>query len=424
MNVYAVKRLTPSNQIIDVRVPASKSILNRAMLLAALSQGVVRLECGAFSADTRAFLRCLNAVGIQTEQDGEGVTVHGCGGDIPNKTARLNVESAGTAARFLTVALAFCGGDYTLDSSEQMRKRPMKELLDLLQTLGVCVEYLQEEGKFPFRLTSTGITAKSAAVDTEKSSQYASAILLSASALSFPFTLTLTGARTRGSYVQITLDMLDAFHVPYARNGNDVTVFPAQGAPNEVSIEPDLSGACYFYALSLLFRTKVRVYGVRSTCMQGDKKFLSILEEKGVRFTDTEKGLLADGSGVSSFSGFNVDMRDFSDQALTLSAIAPFATSPTVILNVGHIRLQECDRINAICENLNALGIPTTSNGNDVFITPAQIQGGTVRTFDDHRVAMAFALIGLKTGNVVIENPECCRKTFDTYFEILDKLTK
>ncbi len=421
--LYPVKKFNRSDTV-AVSVPASKSITNRALLLAALSRGNVSLTGGALSDDTRAFFNCLLSLGIRAElKDGE-LLVCGCGGDIPRKKARIDVASAGTAARFLTVALAFCGGEYTMDASEQMRRRPMKEILDVLREAGVQIECLREADHFPFRLRSGGITASSMTVDTEKSSQYASAVLMAAGAIGHPFSLRLTGTRTHGSYIGITLRLLQAFNVPFERNGDVIAVYPSRNPPAHYAIEPDVSGACYFYALSLLFRTRVLVRGVRQDSMQGDMKFLALLKEKGVVFTQTEEGLLADGSGVASYDGFDADMKDFSDQALTVAALAPFATGETRIRNVGHIRLQECDRMRAIAENLNALGVPAEIRGDDVVIRPAPVRGGLVRTFSDHRVAMAFTLIGLKTGNVTIENPACCKKTFENYFELIDGLTK
>ena len=156
---------------------------------------------------------------------------------------------------------------------------------------------------------------------------------------------------------------------------------------------------------------------------EGDKKFLSLLAARGVLFSDSEEGLLADGRNVTSFRGFEEDMRDYSDQALTVAALAPFADSPTRLTGLKHIRRQECDRLHAIAHNLSTLGVPVREEEDGVVITPAPVRGGTVETFGDHRVAMAFSLIGLKTGNIAIENPSCCKKTFDNYFQLLDELT-
>ena len=158
--------------------------------------------------------------------------------------------------------------------------------------------------------------------------------------------------------------------------------------------------------------------------LQGDTRFLSLLEDAGVLLESNPEGILADGSSIENFCGFDLNMQEFSDQALTVAALAPFASSPTRIRGIAHIRKQECDRINAIVENLTALGVPSSATEDEIYIEPAPVRGGTVKSFGDHRVAMAFALIGLKTGNLFIENPSCVRKTFDNYFEILDELTR
>ena len=424
MNSYTPKIYRAHEKGICVNAPASKSITNRAFLLAALSSKTVRLTGGALGEDTRAFAECLQALGIRIDEEENAFTVYGCGGDIPVKNAALNVRSAGTAARFLTVALAFCGGDYTLDSSEQMRKRPMKELLDLLRGAGVSVTCLREQDRFPFRLRSQGFQADCVTVNTDKSSQFASALLLSAGVRKKPLTVALTGARTQGSYLGITLNMLKAFHIPFQKKDNAITVFPAQDPPAEYAIEPDVSGACYFYALSLLCGETVTVAGVRQNSMQGDMQFLELLKEKGVRFFQTPQGLTADGSEISSYTGFDAVFTDFSDQTMTAAVLAAFAETPSVLRKVGHIRLQECDRIAAICENLNALGARAYSDGENIFITPAPPHIGKVDPHGDHRVAMAFALAGLKTGFVTVEDPLCCRKTFENYFDILEEITR
>lgn len=418
-----LNKFKPTSDILKVSVPASKSILNRALILAALSRGTVKIHCGTFAEDTRAALNCLSALGIKTEILPDCILVHGCGGDIPVKNAQLNVMSAGTAARFFTVALAFCGGDYRITSSEQMQKRPM-EVLNLLEACGVRLEFEKEKYHFPFRMISDGISAEALTIDTDLSTQYASGILLAAGARSAPLRLELTGKRTSGSYINITLKMLKDFGIRWERSGDMVTVFPQTAPPEEYTVEPDVSGACYFYSLALLFSTRVLVKSVKSDSVQGDIKFLRLLKDRGVTFTDTPEGLLADGRTVKEFEGFDEDMRDFSDQTLTAAAIAPFASTPTVLRNIGHIRMQECDRVNAVCENLTALGVSAISNGNNIYITPSPVKAGTVKTFRDHRVAMAFALTALKTGNVTIENPLCCKKTFENYFEIMQSLNQ
>ena len=423
MNIYNVKKFTRNDSVIEVSVPASKSILNRALVLSAFSEGKIKLVCGSFAQDTRVLFGCLASLGIRTETDAESVTVYGCGGKIPVRQSNLYVGSAGTAARFLTVMLAFCGGEYYFTSSEQMEKRPM-DVLHLLEGYGVEFEFSGEPYHFPFFMKSKGIEADEMTVDTDKSTQYASGILLAAAIGKKPFSLTLTGTRTQGSYIGLTLDLLNSFGVKTEQTSNSVKVYPAPPFLSSYTVEPDLSGACYFYALALLLQTKVLVRRVHENSRQGDARFLQLLKEKGVQFTPQKNGLLADGSNVANYTGFDVDMEDFSDQTLTVAVLAAFAATPSRLFGIGHIRLQECDRIAAVCNNLTALGVPASFDGKNLSISPAPVRGGTVKTYEDHRVAMAFALMGLKTGNIGIENPDCCKKTFENYFEIITELTK
>ena len=422
MERYFVKQFKPHDFAVDV--PASKSIFNRALLLAALGTGDVQLACGAYDADdTTALLDCLTRLGTRIERTNAGLLVRGCGGNFPVRRAELNVRSAGTAARFLVTALAFTGGEYLFTASEQMKKRPM-DVLSVLSKAGVLFEFLERPGHFPFRMHSAGIRADELSVDTDLSTQYASGILLSAACLR-PLTLHLTGSRTQGSYIEMTLELLRAFGAAVQRSGDSIVVRPAPGPmPARFEVESDLSAACYFYAMALLFGIRVLVRHIRFETLQGDVRFLQLLQQKGVRFCDTQEGLLADGSGISSFTGFDVCMRDYSDQALTLAALAPFATSPTRITGIGHTRRQECDRIHAIAANLQALGVPASEETDGVVIHPAAVHRGTVCTFGDHRVAMAFTLTGLKAGGIEIDDPRCCAKTFAGYFDAIDAITQ
>lgn len=409
---------------VTVEVPGSKSVTNRALMLAALSDGVCRLSGVLFSDDSRAFLDCLEKLGFALEID-EGkkiVSVTGMGGVIPNPKAEINVRSAGTAARFLTVMLAFAGGEYTLRSSEQMEKRPMEPLLTELRRAGAEIICLKNEGCFPFVLRSDGITASKVSIDTEVSSQFASAILMSATLCKGGLTVKLTGNRTEGAYVKITAEMLKQFGVRYEKNGADYFVYGEQKYRlKEYEIEPDFSAAGYFFAAGALLNKKITVKGMRSSAMQGDKKLLGVLSDMGAVIEETEEGISVCGQGI--LHGISVDMNDFSDQALTLAAIAPFCDGPVEICGIGHIRKQECDRIHAMAVNLAAMGVKFDERQDGIRIYPCRdLKEARIRTFNDHRVAMAFAVAGLKTGNITIENPMCCKKTFENYFTVLKEL--
>lgn len=417
-----LKQYKPSMTEQTFRVPASKSLLNRALVLAAFSDRNVSLRCGSLSEDTRAMLSCLRALGIGCEETDYGIIIHGCNARPPVKNAEIDVKSAGTAARFLPVALAFCGGDYRFLSSAQMSARPM-EILALLESKGARFEWLGNEYSFPFRMFSDGLpNGNDFTVDTSVSTQYASGILLAAPFKAQPLSITLTGNRTDGGYIAMTLDLLEQFGARRQRRGDTITVLPGLHAPAAFDVEADVSGACYFFALALLFSLCVHVRGVRLDGTQSDVKFLRLLESKGVVFTQTDDGLTGDARNVKSFTGFDADFGDFSDQTLTAAALAPFASSPSHLRNVEHIRKQECDRVHAAVKNVNALGGVARTDGETITIYPVPLKGGTVETFGDHRVAMSFALAALKTGNTTVDDPACCKKTFENYFDLIASL--
>ncbi len=426
MNEYYVKKLDPVKSI-EVQVPGSKSITNRALLLAALSDHNCHLRGVLFSDDSRAFLDSLERLGFQVEADEEkkDVWIQGTGGRIPNAKASIDVRSAGTAARFLTVMLALAGGEYEITASPQMCRRPMQPLLDILKEANVKFEFKNEEDHFPFIMRSEKVSLREVTVDTKISSQFASALLMAGVLLEEGLKLTLSGDRAEGSYVKMTIAMMKQFGIQIHREGNrcDVPYTPSFGI-SEYQIEPDVSGACYFYAMAPLLNTDVIVNGVHEDSLQGDIKFLNLLQDMGCGLVDTERGIQIQGRELASYPGMDISMKDFSDQTMTMAALAPFAASPTVIRNVGHIRFQESDRIKAILTELERMGIQCREapEADGICIMPGEIKECRVETYEDHRMAMAFTLIGLKTGKIVIKDPECCKKTFENYFDLIEEL--
>lgn len=423
--IYQVTKLKDDQEIV-VFVPGSKSITNRALMLAALSNGVCRLTGVLFSDDSRAFLSCLVELGFDVliNEEKKEVTIQGTGGRIPNKNATINVKSAGTAARFLTVMLAVAGGDYVLESSEQMKRRPMEPLITALTEAGVAITCLEEENHFPFQIHSNGFHKEEVTINTDVSSQFASALLMAGILKKEGLTVILEGGRTKGSYLNITLKVMEQFGIKVKRSG-DICKVPENRDYHleQYEIEPDLSAACYFYAMAPLCGRTVTVQGVHLDSMQGDLKFIKVLEQLGCLLTETKDGLRVTKSETGCYDGLTIDMKDFSDQTMTMAALAVYAATPTRIMNVGHIRLQESDRIHAIVTELKRMGIETTEFESEILITPGIPRPAQIETYEDHRMAMAFALIGLRAEGIMIKNPKCCAKTFETYFEVLDQLT-
>ncbi len=383
----------------SVSVPGSKSITARALLLAALADGSSVLHGAQMSDDCATFLRAVGSLGIKARVQGDSVTVEGCGGVLPADRAEVYVGSAGTAARFITALCALSDGEFLLTSSEQMMRRPQRPLIEALTALGAQFSFMGEEYCFPFRVRGTSSPAPSVTVDITRSSQFLSALLMAAACARIPVKIKTVGSHGM-DYVNMTLAMMTDFGVN-VRRGEGGYIAEGRYAARSYDIEPDISAACYFYAMNRLLGTKISVNGVSGRTMQGDYKFIKLLE---------------------NFDGGVADLSQFSDQTLTLAAIAPFFSSPTEIVGVKHIRGQECDRIRAISTNLALLGVPCEEREDGVKIYPATPHGGRVKTFGDHRVAMSFALTGLRCGGVVIEDAEVCAKTFKEYFSVLDDL--
>ncbi len=438
-NIYKVPTIKNISQkkIINARVPGSKSITNRALLISAMAEGKSRLFGCLTSDDARHFLQCLKVLGFPVSESPDGVIgsnieITGFGGDIPVKNAEIYVGSAGTAARFLVAMLAFSDGEYTVNSSEQMKKRPMQPLIDSLRNAGAVVECIEEDGHFPLHIVGSkrfGQLPDTFSVNIDKSSQFLSALMIAAGTMRKSAVINVEGSHGL-SYAKMTADMMKQFGVEAilkeTDDGKISYVFSGNNSykARDYSIEPDMSAAAYFFAMAAVLGVGVKVQGVRSEMLQGDIEFIKLLEKMGAKSAihENDSDIVLTGSENGALKGgFTIDMSSFSDQALTLAAIAPFADAPITITGIGHIRLQECDRIRAISHNLNTLGIRTDERDESITIYPGVPCGGSIETFDDHRVAMSFALTGLKTENVRIINPECCKKTFAEYFQTLEK---
>ena len=396
---YAVKNIfgKTNNKPVSVTVPGSKSITARAMLIAALVDGTTTLYGAQFSDDCETFLNCLTSLGIKSEREGTTLKIEGCGGKPEKKRAELYVGSAGTAARFIPAFLAFCDGEYTLTCSQQMKSRPIEPLINSLKSVGAEFTFLERENSYPFIIKGTSSPNTEIEVDIGESSQFLSALLISAVCAGKPVKIKPNGVHGR-DYIEMTLNIMWSFGVS-VKEGDGEYIVEGKYAPKRYHIEPDVSAAAYFYAINKILGTGISVNGVMPHSMQGDIKFINLLKD---------------------FDGGKIDMSSFSDQALTLAAIAPYLKKPTLISGVAHIRRQECDRIKAIVHNLCAMGIKCEEREDGVKIYPSQPRPATINTFGDHRVAMSFAVTGLRADGIVIENAEVCSKTFKDYFKTLD----
>lgn len=396
---YKVKNIYNkiTNRDAAVEVPGSKSITARALLIAALARGESILYNVRLSDDCNTFLECIKTLGIRCGLEGSTLKIAGCGGVLPVKRAKINVGSAGTAARFLTALLAFSDGEYIVDSSPQMKKRPILPLIETLTQAGAKI--ISDNGTFPLTICGTSSPKSGITVDITSSSQFLSALLMAGVCAKNGIKLNTVG-RHGLDYVNMTVDMMWSFGVTVKEDGGS---YAANGSyvAKRYGIEPDVSAACYFYAANKILGTNISVKGVLPHSMQGDLKFIELLKD---------------------FNGGRVDMGSFSDQALTLAAIAPYLKEPTEIVGIAHTRGQECDRIRAMAENLSLMGVRCEEREDGVKIYPSAPQPAQIQTFGDHRVAMAFSLTGLRADGIEILNAEVCSKTFSNYFEVLDGL--
>lgn len=430
MEQYRMKPFAKKPNI-HVRVPGSKSITNRALLLAALSEGRSVLRGVLFSEDSRVFMEALRQLGYKIESDEERAVVevegHGC--SIPKGSGKVYVGSAGTAARFLTAMLALSGGHYELTSSEQMKKRPMRPLLEALEQLGVRFEYKEEPYSFPFVICKRESTrCDTVDLNIDASSQFLSALLLAGVFVDTGFTVRLTGKRDARSYVEITRKMMGEFGCEMEqRSENEYQLLPGQRyRAREYYVEPDVSAACYFYAMAAVNGGTALVEGVHMDCSQGDIRFLTVLENMGCTLQEGEKGVSLTGPS-QKLRGCTVKMSDFSDQTMTLAAVAVFGDSPTDITGVEHIRRQESDRIRGTVTELRRLGIDCDEWEDGFRVYPGlgcarEDHPVALETYGDHRMAMALAVIGTRIPGVCILDPMCCGKTFENYFDILTNL--
>ena len=404
-----------------VRVPGSKSVTNRALLVAALADGPSRIINPLFSDDSFWLMDALVRLGIDlsADRDGGEVGVKGRGGGIPASDVDLFVGNAGTVARFLPPALALGPGPYTVDGAPRMRERPISDLVDGMRQLGAAVEYAGAGESFPLKISGGGIRGGEARISGTRSSQFASGLLMAAPYADAPVTLRVDG-REQWPYIGITVAVMRAFGVDVGEAPDLFTVQPAVYRPRHYTVEPDASAASYFMAAAAVTGGRVEIPDLGSASPQGDLRFAEVLQNMGCKVQTTPRSIEI--RGPDRLRGVDVDMNALSDTMMTLAAIAPFAQSPTTIRNVAHTRLQETDRLSALATELDRLGLTTHQTSSSIRIIPQKPRSAVVRTYGDHRMAMAFAVTGLVTPGIVIEDPGCVTKTFPEFFSRLEGL--
>lgn len=406
----------------SIRPPGSKSLTNRALVVAALADGTSKLTGVLDSRDTQVMIDSLKKLGLKIDHSPEkfALQIEGCGGRLRADQADLWLENSGTSIRFLTAVCALGHGRYRLDGNTRMRERPIGDLVDSLKQFGIHVSCELNNNCPPVILNGTGLKGGSTTIAANVSSQFLSAVLMAAPCADSAVEIRLAGEMVSEPYIDMTIGVMSQFGVTVDRTqSGSFRIAPQKYQAIDYDIEPDASAASYFFGLAAVTGGTVTVQGLNKHALQGDVHFAKALEQMGCRVTWNANSVTVTGGPLK---GVDIDMNAISDTAQTLACVAPFADGPTRIRNVAHMRLKETDRVTAVVNELRRLGLNVEEHPDGMTIHPGQLHGGTVATYDDHRMAMSFSLIGLRVPGVVIADPGCTSKTYPNYFEDLERL--
>ncbi|GAB3463900.1 hypothetical protein GCM10027321_27050 [Massilia terrae] len=410
-----------------VRLPGSKSISNRTLLLAALAEGETVIHDLLASDDTMVMLGALRSLGIQWDEIDERTTrVHGGAGVLPVHEADLFMGNAGTAIRPLTAALAVIGGDYKLHGVSRMHERPIGDLVDALNEVGAQIDYTGQKGYPPLRIRRGHIHADRLSVRGNVSSQFLTALLMAAPLMAkdHAVTIEVVGELISKPYIEITLNLMRRFGVTVEQDGwQSFTVRPGQRyqSPGSIHVEGDASSASYFLAAGAIAGGPVRVEGVGRDSIQGDVRFAEALEQMGATITRGDNWIEATSNGV--LKAIDADFNHIPDAAMTIAVAALYADGTSTLRNIASWRVKETDRLAAMATELRKLGATVEEGPDYIRVTPPdEIRAATIDTYDDHRMAMCFSLASLdgkaRRGNAIrINDPKCVAKTFPEYFE-------
>jgi 3-phosphoshikimate 1-carboxyvinyltransferase len=416
--------------------PGSKSLTNRALVLAALARGQCVLTNVLFADDTRVMLEGLRALGfaIDVDEPNEAVRVLGQGGRIPEASAEIFCGNSGTTIRFLAAMLSLGRGTYTLDGVPRMRERPIGPLVAMLRNLGARIEHTMEDGFPPVRITADGLPGGFVRYGSETSSQYLSAVLMAAPYARNEVRVDLTGRQTSWPYVAMTMQLMDAFGVtpelvrdPATGDPRQIIVPDGAYAPTAYAIEPDASNASYFLAAAAVHPgAKVTVEGLGKRSLQGDVGFADVLHRMGADLVFGRDFITV--TGTDRFEAIDVDLSGMPDTAQTLAVACLFADGPSTLRGLHTLRVKETDRLAALATELRKLGADVDVEGDDALrITPPQdhkLRPAEITTYDDHRMAMSFAIAGTKSAGVTIRDAECVNKTYPRFFQDLERAVR
>jgi 3-phosphoshikimate 1-carboxyvinyltransferase len=404
--------------------PGSKSYTNRVLPIAALASGESTLSGALFSDDTKYMAQSLRQLGIQVlENEAQHqFKVLGTSGKLSTSSQTLFIGNSGTSARFLAPLVALGQSEYIIDGVEAMRLRPIQPLIEALNQIGGQVLSIHGTGCPPLRIKANGIRGGQVRIRGDLSSQYLSGLLISAPYFELGLELIVDGDLVSKPYLEVTAQAMQAFGVELQMFGFErFKVAPGRYQPSSYWVEPDASAASYLFATAAITNGTVTVPGLGTNSLQGDLGFVRVLEKMGCTVNMTAN--TTEVIGTPNLRGLEeIDMSQISDTAQTLAAVAVFADRPTRVTGIGFIRKKETDRVAAVVTELNRLGIMAIEEADGFIVHPGVVKPAKVETYDDHRMAMSFALIGLKQAGVTILDPKCTSKTFPNYWDVLETM--
>jgi 3-phosphoshikimate 1-carboxyvinyltransferase len=406
-----------------VQVPGSKSYTHRTLIAAGLAVGQSEVVRPLLSEDCHLTMQALRQMGVAVGDPGERVTVTGCGGALKATDRPIELGNSGTSMRLLTAIAALGRGDYTLTGTARMQERPIRELGDALEELGVPVAYGKRPGCPPVTVSGGRIAHRKVRIDCRVSSQYLSGLLLAAPCTEKGMEIEVVGGPVSKPYIDMTVEIQKRFGIAVHRDGYTRFDIPG-GQPyrrGTYAVAPDASQAGYFWAAAAVSGATVTVQGVHADAIQGDVRLAQVLGRMGCRVDATPAGIAVTGGALEAVA---VDMGDMPDMVPTLAVVAAFARGTTVITNVAHLRAKECDRLAAVEAELAKMGISAHSTADELHITGGTPHGAEIETYDDHRIAMCFAVAGLRVAGMRIKNPGCVAKSFPDFWEVFGGLGK
>lgn len=418
--------ITPIEGPLDVtvRLPGSKSLTNRALVCAGLADGISTIEGALEADDTLAMVDGLRALGVAVTTDWPAarITVDGVAGRPLADAAAIDARLSGTTSRFLLPVAGLGDGLRRVDGANRMRERPMAAAIDALRALGADVRDVGAPGHLPVELVGGTLAGGEVAVRGDVSSQFLSGLLLAAPAMRTGLRVQVTGPLVSRPYVEMTVAVMAVFGVAVEQPDDHTWVVePQTYQPTTYAVEPDASAASYPFAMAAVLGGRVTVEGLGSGSIQGDVAFVDVLAGMGVE-VDQGADRTTVRSGGGPLRGIEADLADISDTAQTLAVVAAFGEGPTRVTGIGFIRGKETDRIGAVVTELRRLGIDAQEEADGFLVHPGPMRPATIETYDDHRMAMAFAVAGLRSPGIQISDPGCVAKTFPGYWALIEEL--